>query len=580
VAERIARIHARLDASGDFAAASKRASDLFDFVLAFEPLGEAQTFSDAAYTRRMLGHLAACESATAKRVYPILRDNPTLARTLAFLIRPTETPQNVYGLLAKLQESDARACSERPALVAAICVVHDQPLRRQINENSVTADEPADLLGYYLKHERRMLFGIRNVPAELLVWVVDTTAHVKEMRWALQQYGGDRNVGRHFHTIEYDYDHLKHGRPKRISRVEYNLPNIRQYGGVCADQAYFASQVGKAIGVPTAYVVGRSGQTGHAWVGFLQARRGKARWNFDVGRYAGYQGVRGVVRDPQTRQRVSDSYVSLLGELVGADRSARHASTALTDAARRLNEFAGNGGRFSPPNLADGEASDRAAAARAPETATQLRLVREALSHTAGNADAWYVVRDLAEADRMSLAQKKTWAEALQRMTGRKYPDFTMDILVPMIRTVEDAEEQNRLWEAAFRLVQRRQDLAAEIRVEQGMLWAKQGEPSKAGRAYEDVLRRFPNAGPFVIDALQRTDAMLRQAGRGDRALELYRSTWHKIDRPPEMAAAFAVQSNWYRVGMLYASKLEAAGNAREAKNVRDRIKEQMEYDD
>jgi len=110
-------------------------------------------------------------------------------------------------------------------------------------------------------------------------------------------------------------------------------------------------------------------------------------------------------------------------------------------------------------------------------------------------------------------------------------------------------------------------------------MWAEQGEPSKAGRAYEDVLRRFPNAGPFVIDALQRTDQMLKQAGRSDRALQLYRSTWHKIQRPPEMAAAFAQQSNWYRVGMLYAAKLEAAGQTGEARKVRQRIKAQMDYD-
>jgi len=205
--------------------------------------------------------------------------------------------------------------------------------------------------------------------------------------------------------------------------------------------------------------------------------------------------------------------------------------------------------------------------------------VRVGLHHCAGNPDAWYAVRSLAEAGRMDIAQKKSWAEALQKMTGTKYPDFTMDILVPMIRTVEDPDEQNRLWEAAFRLVQRRQDLAAEVRVEQGQLWEQQEEPSKAGRCYEDVLRRFANAGPFVIDALQRTEAMLVEAGRGDRALKLYEQTWRKIKPPQEMAADFARQSNWYQVGMLYVAKLEQFGDASKAEQIRSQINAQMGID-
>ena len=81
---------------------------------------------------------------------------------------------------------------------------------------------------------------------------------------------------------------------------------------------------------------GASASVGHAWVGFLQADRGKGWWNFDVGRYSAYKGVRGNVRDPQSRQAVPDSQVSLLAELIRTKATDRQAAAALTDAADRL----------------------------------------------------------------------------------------------------------------------------------------------------------------------------------------------------------------------------------------------------
>lgn len=82
-----------------------------------------------------------------------------------------------------------------------------------------------------------MFFGVRNVPAELLAWVVDTTAAIEEMQWALAKYRGDPAVGSRFFDIEYDYAAFKTGATKKVTEAGFNLPNILKHGGVCADQA-------------------------------------------------------------------------------------------------------------------------------------------------------------------------------------------------------------------------------------------------------------------------------------------------------------------------------------------------------
>src|SRR5205807_3987797 len=121
-------------------------------------------------------------------------------------------------------------------------VVHhgDKPLERHINENTAKGADPIEIFDYYVKNESRMYFGIRNVPAELLAYVVDTTASVEEMGWALQKYAGDKEVGKRFFDVKYDYDNFRKGTPKKITTLGFTLPNILKYGGVCADQAYFA----------------------------------------------------------------------------------------------------------------------------------------------------------------------------------------------------------------------------------------------------------------------------------------------------------------------------------------------------
>ena len=182
------------------------------------------------------------------------------------------------------------------------------------------------------------------------------------------------------------------------------------------------------------------------------------------------------------------------------------------------------------------------------------------------------MVRGLAAERMLTLEQKKRWAEVLHRLCGKRYPDFYLEVLQPMIETIDDVEEQNDLWNAAFKLFDQRHDLAASVRMSQGRMWEQAGQPQRAGRCYVDVIQRYANAGPFVIKALKAAERILVEAREGNRILTLYDRAFRSIRPPERMAAPFYRQSNYYRVGTLYADWLDQAGRGLRARGVRGQI--------
>ena len=155
-------------------------------------------------------------------------------------------------------------------------------------------------------------------------------------------------------------------------------------------------------------------------------------------------------------------------------------------------------------------------------------------------------------------------------------PDFVLAVLAPMIASVEDVEEQNRLWEQAFTFFRRRPDLAARVRMEQGRAWEKHGRKRLAGRCYEDVINRYANTGPFVIEALEKTEKMLLEVGEPNKVPQLYARTWESMNRPKDAHVEFGKQSNWYKVGMLLVEKLESGEHQAQADAAKNQIERVM----
>ncbi|MFI5378746.1 MAG: hypothetical protein ACHRHE_05590, partial [Tepidisphaerales bacterium] len=559
----------QLERDGDFATARETLADMFDQVIAWAPRSKLDPFRDAAMALRMVRQL---EQAPADRRIPLLkylRANPDLAATLVFLVGDSNKVESVYTLLDYLREKRSKQLASYPALAAAICVVHDRPLTVRINENTAKAGDPLAIFHFYASNESRLAVGIRAIPAELMIHVVDTTATVEEMNWALEKYGRSFAVGSLYSAVKYDTMHVRAGMVKRVTTEGFNLQNILLYGGVCVDQAYFASTAGKALGVPTAIVSGDSAEAAHAWLGFFQYS--DARWNFDVGRFESYKGVQGQIIDPQTRGHVPDTHVGLLAEMAATNPQGRQTARALTDAVWRVMEVTANGSAFVPRGFEAAEALSRGTKPIAAAE-MELELIELAVRLSPGDRHCWEPLEKLAAAGSLTLADKKHWTSLLQTLYGGKYPDFTLAMIVPMVRTVESVKEQDPLWEWLFNAVKSRADLAAAVRMEQGAMWESTGALEKARACYMDVIDRYATAGPFVLAALRRAEDGLRLSGKAASVPGLYESTWMRLSAPRDKAPQFLVQSNWFRIGRLLAEKLDEAGQKEKAAAVRDKL--------
>ncbi len=558
-------------ATGDLGAAKKQADAAFELITRYGVSRDVDAFREAAFTRRLVDQLKRVPAEGRGDLLVYLRAHPALAHTMAFAVGPKDDVPNAYGLLDRLRKDRPKQLERLPELAVALCVVRDRPLTRHINENTVKGVDPVDVFDFYAAHESQMFYGLRGVPVELLCHVVDTTASVADLNWAVAKYGGTRDVGGLFFTIKYDDAYFAGQSDKKVDSAPggYDLPNVLRFGGVCIDQAYFATSVGKAIGVPTAIATASSAEAGHAWVGYLKSTGKSAAWDFNSGRYPEYQGLRGDVTDPQTGDTIADSTVGLLGDLIGTNPVQRQNVAALTDAARLLaaTEAAAEAPEY--PAELEAKSTTKPPAPRSTRADGELDLIEMGLRQFAAYPRGWTTVADLARDGKLTEPQKRKWADLAQRLCGQRHPDFALTILGPMVESVADASEQSTLWDGVYQLVKSRPDLAAEVRFRQASLWEKQKNLPRAGMCYSDVIQHDINAGPFAVRALKGAESVLKKMGQPEKVLDLYAGAAKLVARP-EMNARpeFMRQSNWYKVREAYAAKLADAGQTQQADRI------------
>jgi hypothetical protein len=52
----------------------------------------------------------------------------------------------------------------------------------------------------------------------------------------------------------------------------------------------------------------------------------------------------------------------------------------------------------------------------------------------------------------------------------------------------------------------------------------------------------------------------------------MYAALWSRLSKPQSMAPEFQSQSNWFRVGALYAARLESEGQTAKADEMRGKL--------
>lgn len=225
-----------------------------------------------------------------------------------------------FEILQELFARDAAAFRKYPALAIAIALVYDVPPPPIWPHAQVTAEAlprrfpaPAAAFAWWTKQEQlgKTYHRLARLGPDELKFLVDVAAPFSELEWA--QLVSNHPLGQlagAYTMVRYRNDRLANRTPIWPGS-SYMLAEIMAAGGICADQAYFATQVGKARGVPTLLFTGAGNDGRHAWFGYLGA---DGKWKMDAGRYAEQRFVTGFARDPQTWREISDHELAFLGE--------------------------------------------------------------------------------------------------------------------------------------------------------------------------------------------------------------------------------------------------------------------------
>ncbi len=492
--------------------------------------------------------------------------HPKFAQALALVIEPEAEDLAKILRVARLLIAERGQIVERfPQLAAAIAVVDDAPVVMQINENLAQGCGPLPTFDHFVANEKKMLFGLKNIAPELLIYMVDIAALQNEMDWALRTYAGNRAVGELYDKIEYDFDHLEKGRPKKVSVAGWNLQNILRYGGVCADQAHFATTVGKSIGVPCVFTTATDGVLSHAWIGFVGKSGNRPMW-IEVGRYGGYQSVEGFIRDPQTGNLISNTQMPMLLTYGMEPVSDRLSSAGLRIAAGRLLR-----------GSVDPKVDPKVATPPSAETITQvLALIHVAVEACVTDARSWEVVALAAKSGAMTTQQKQQWSADILTLCGDSYPEFAWRTISPMINSIADVEERQQALDGSLAIFNSRGDLAGQILLQQATLFKSQGDPLAAGRCYETILNRYANDGPFAIVALQEASKLLAEKNNAIANVTLHERAFGIMEVPIEISPRFARQSNWYRSGVMLAQALRIVGRSNDALLLEQRMSDVM----
>ena len=178
-----------------------------------------------------------------------LRAIPSLHHALTPLVKLDEDDLNrAFSLALDIAQEAPRAFKGRnnpAALIAAMAVVHDTAYQDRINENIAESGSLRELVPFLLSlpARRTTMNGFLQLPPEALVHVVDLTIPASEGEWALTNYGARRGLTDLYHEVLYDWNHVLDGAPKELTRQGFSLRNVMNFGGVCADQAWFTTTV-------------------------------------------------------------------------------------------------------------------------------------------------------------------------------------------------------------------------------------------------------------------------------------------------------------------------------------------------
>lgn len=297
------------------------APEVLDKLLADDP-AISQIVGKLVAQPYSLQHGSLADQLDPKFIAATLAD-PDFLRRWSESFSPDDVTPKVLLNLQSIWESHRDDWRDFQALALALAVVKDQPApdywpHHQVAPSDVPRQEnpPEELFGQWVQAAKtgKLRTDLKSLEVSDLKFVID--APLKFTEFASIQGNPQLaylNPPKAFESIAYDQG--------RVIKNVYDWPwgwyllnAIKFHGGICVDQAYYASIAGKALGIPTILFCGQGKDGGHSWVGFM---KGAKQWDLNVARYASQNYGTGEGLDPQTWTPITDHDLELLTRYLG-----------------------------------------------------------------------------------------------------------------------------------------------------------------------------------------------------------------------------------------------------------------------
>jgi len=369
-------------------------------------------------------------------------------------------------ILCQIYQKHSKEMRDFGALAVAFAVVHDQPFPEGwphafVEKKSlmIGKETPLERFEFYLKMsaEKKLILDIRKMSPNDLKFVVDTPVELMELRRLHNvRISSARQFEQLFHVVRYDEPRLQQG--KYVwPHGQYAVATINKKGGLCVDQAYFASHTAKAKGVPSIVFMGQGNSGAHAWLGVLKSY---STWDFDLAKFRHEKYPVGITYDPQSWQKLTDSECVFL----------QRRSMASEPKARQYMRWA----------TMQSDSKDYVGA-----TKEARRIARDLI-------EAWEMEALKVEAYKPK-EQLKFWDEWVRNFTNQKDLKFIgQKRILALLESMGDKRRYNELLNDIVRTNKsQREDLVVKVAAETIFMLVNKGKWIEADKAFEKTMQKL-----------------------------------------------------------------------------------------
>jgi len=567
------------------------ANRLQDIALAWVATGRSDTFdtgNELVHAMRACTYLAELEGKSKSsnpKLAQWLLDHAEMRRLLFRSLADVDSPEKALNRFAELQAAEPAKVLEYPNLAVAFATAREL----RYNRKQPKAATMVESFNYYTDPKRQFRYDLKKMPYELSRYLADTRLNIAERDWATRKYFRTADLGPAYFDVKYDTDYYMKKVPKKIDALDFTLPNLLKVGGVCIEQAYYASEVAKALGVPATIVYGKGESgIGHAWFTYFQLNPAgtSASWAGGAGRYQSQLYFTGNVFNPATGKEILDSELILVGAAALLPLNRREQAESATALAKLAAETCREGdkeGDVEPLKAlaADHQARcDKAKDAPAPKaildwvkakdkinSAMIEGLLDLAIQRNIAYGPAWRTIVSLRKEKRLSVTKLDRFFTVLISKTAEAYPEQSCQMILELVPTLDEPAKRESAYKKSLAVYGRRPDLKGKILLAVADEAREKGDTKQALRAYQAAAMECVVVPDIVLPAAAKAEELLVADKKKPDALRMYQALFAKTSKE-DCSIEFRRETSNYKLGTRLADLLKEAGNKAVAEQI------------